>query len=224
MIKLFVASTPVEASQAILSSFSTSISIEKIDKHSIKSLSHSQDSLFDEPTYFFIEDALLTKPEVVSIVEKELNIIGTISKNTQSSAAEVIHTNEIEIINVQPDNRAEPTPWKLVQSMLDNTHKINEDDLIYFSSNINNFRFFLNLLEKDLLRLMMVGIESPENVAELMNEKVDFKYDVAKRRLDAIDEKKLSRFIEILWKIESINTKEFDEESSKRAMISLGYI
>ena len=150
-------------------------------------------------------------------------ILGTITKNTSVSSSELIYDNDIEILTID-DISTETTPWNLVKCIFDKTQKFNEDDLIYFSSNENNFRFLMNLLEKDCLRFLMLQIESPDKLSKLMGEKVDFKYDVAKRRLESFDNEKASQFIELMWKIDSINSRDFEPESSKRALISLTYL
>ena len=224
MIKLCVSNTPVVSGDILKSNISEGIQLEHLEKSNIKNLSHSQDSLFETSPYFLIEDSLLTKADLTLIVEKELNIIGTISKNTQSSAAEIIDSNEIEIISFESETSSERTPWGIVQSILDKKQKVNEKDLLHFSSNQNNFRFLLNLIEKDLFRLLILNTESPEKLSKLMDEKIDFKYEVAQRRLNNFDEEQIVRFIEIIWKIESVNTKEYDIENSKRALIALSYV
>lgn len=224
MIKLCVSNTPVVSGDILKSNISEGIQLEHLEKSNIKNLSHSQDSLFETSPYFLIEDSLLTKADLTLIVEKELNIIGTISKNTQSSAAEIIDSNEIEIISFESETSSERTPWGIVQSILDKKQKVNEKDLLHFSSDQNNFRFLLNLIEKDLFRLLILNTESPEKLSKLMDEKIDFKYEVAQRRLNNFDEEQIVRFIEIIWKIESVNTKEYDIENSKRALIALSYV
>lgn len=224
MIKLCVSNMPVVSGDILKSNISEGIQLEHLEKSNIKNLSHSQDSLFETSPYFLIEDSLLTKGDLTLIVEKELNIIGTISKNTQSSAAEIIDSNEIEIISFESETSSERTPWGIVQSILDKKKKVNEKDLLHFSSDQNNFRFLLNLIEKDLFRLLILNTESPEKLSKLMDEKIDFKYEVAQRRLNNFDEEQIVRFIEIIWKIESVNTKEYDIENSKRALIALSYV
>ena len=224
MIKLCVSNTPVVSGDILKSNIAEGIQLEHLEKSNIKNLSHSQDSLFETSPYFLVEDSLLTKADITLIVEKELNIIGTISKNTQSSAAEIIDSNKIEIISFETETSSERTPWGIVQSILDKKQKMNEKDLLHFSSDQNNFRFLLNLIEKDLFRLLILNTESPEKLAKLMDEKTDFKYEVAQRRLNNFDEDQIVRFIEIIWKIESVNTKEYDIENSKRALIALSYV
>ena len=82
----------------------------------------------------------------------------------------------------------------------------------------------LNLIEKDLFRLLILNTESGEKLSKLMDEKIDFKYEVAQRRLNNLDEEQIVRLIQIIWKIESLNTKEYDIENSKRALIALSYV
>ena len=93
MIKLCVSNTPVVSGDILRSNISEGIQLEQLEKSNIKTLSHSQDSLFETSPYFLIEDSLLTKSDLNLIVAKELNVIGTISKNTQSSAAAVSYTH-----------------------------------------------------------------------------------------------------------------------------------
>jgi len=224
MIKLCVSNTPVVSGDILRSNISEGIQLEQLEKSNIKTLSHSQDSLFETSPYFLIEDSLLTKSDLNLIVEKELNVIGTISKNTQSSAAEIIDSNKIEIISFESETNSERTPWGIVQSILDKKQKVNEKDLLHFSSDQNNFRFLLNLIEKDLFRLLILNTESGEKLSKLMDEKIDFKYEVAQRRLNNLDEEQIVRLIQIIWKIESLNTKEYDIENSKRALIALSYV
>lgn len=224
MIKLCVSNTPVVSGDILKSNIAEGIQLEHLEKSNIKNLSHSQDSLFETSPYFLVEDSLLTKADLTLIVEKELNIIGTISKNTQSSAAEIIDSNKIEIISFETETSSERTPWGIVQSILDKKQKMNEKDLLHFSSDQNNFRFLLNLIEKDLFRLLILNTESGEKLSKLMDEKIDFKYEVAQRRLNNLDEEQIVRLIQIIWKIESLNTKEYDIENSKRALIALSYV
>ena len=224
MIKLCVSNTPVVSGDILKSNIAEGIQLEHLEKSNIKNLSHSQDSLFETSPYFLVEDSLLTKTDLTLIVEKELNIIGTISKNTQSSAAEIIDSNKIEIISFDNETSSERTPWGIVQSILDKKQKMNEKDLLHFSSDQNNFRFLLNLIEKDLFRLLILNTESGEKLSKLMDEKIDFKYEVAQRRLNNLDEEQIVRLIQIIWKIESLNTKEYDIENSKRALIALSYV
>jgi hypothetical protein len=70
----------------------------------------------------------------------------------------------------------------------------------------------------------MLRIDTPKELSKLMNEKVDYRYDVAKKRMDRIDEPTATKLIELLWKIDNVNSRKFDPESSKRALISLSYI
>ena len=46
---------------------------------------------------------------------------------------------------------------------------MNEKDLLHFSSDQNNFRFLLNLIEKDLFRLLILNTESGEKLSKLMD-------------------------------------------------------
>ena len=223
MIKLIISNKPAALIDFRDLDISLDFDIQKIQKDQIKILTNNQDSLFGNSMRYFIEGSLLTKKDLTFIIENEIHILGTITKNTYSSSSELIYDNDIEVITVD-DISTEITPWNLVQSIFEKSQKFNGNDLIYFSSNENNFRFLMNLLEKDYLRLLMLEIETPENLAKLMEEKVDFRYDVAKRRLGTFDEERAAKFVQLMWKIDNINSREFDPENSKRALISLTYL
>ena len=68
MIKLCVSNLPLVSADILKSNFFEGIQLEKIDKSNINNLSHSQDSLFETSTYFFVEDSLLTKTDLSLIV------------------------------------------------------------------------------------------------------------------------------------------------------------
>jgi len=197
--------------------------IKKIDRKQTKILTNSQASLFGNSICYIIEDSLLKKKDLIFLTENKINILGTITKNTSVSSSELIYDNDIELLTIA-DLSKETTPWNLVNSIFDKSRKFNEEDLIYFSSNENNFRFLMNLLEKDLLRFLMLEIQNPDKLSKLMGEKVDFKYDVAKRRLGAFDEEKASKLVKLMWKIDDINSRDFEPDNSKRALISLTYL
>ena len=82
----------------------------------------------------------------------------------------------------------------------------------------------MNVLEKDIFRFLLLKVKDQKEVAEIFNEKVDFKYKIALKRISKIDDKTVVRLIDLLWRVDSINSKQFDEETSKRALISLSYI
>ena len=80
MIKLCVSNTPVVSGDILKSNISEGIQLEHLEKSNIKNLSHSQDSLFETPPYFLIEDSLLTKADLTLIVEK-MYFIGQFLRN-----------------------------------------------------------------------------------------------------------------------------------------------
>ena len=86
----------------------------------------------------------------------KLKFIGTINKNTLSSIPELIHENKIKVIKIE-DEKEDYSPWDLVQAILDKTKKMDEKSLLHFSKTDNDFRFFMNVLEKDIFRFYLLG-------------------------------------------------------------------
>ena len=223
MIKLIISRKPAALSDFRDLGILLDFDIRNVQKDQVKILTNNQEMLFGNPISYFIDGSLLTKNDLTFIINNGINILGTITKNTLSSSSELIHDNDIDIFTVD-DTSTEHTPWNLVQTIFSKSLKFNENDLIYFSSNENNFRFLMNLLEKDYLRFLMLQIKTPDKLSKLMAEKVDFRYEVAKRRLGAFDEERASKFAEIMWKIDNVNSREFDPDSTKRALIALSYL
>ena len=222
MSALAISSKPVSISEFKIIT-DKYLTVKEISKEEIETLTSSQESLFEEEVCYFISNSLLNKSDLDELVKMKLKFIGTINKNTLSSIPELIHENKIKVIKIE-DEKEDYSPWDLVQAILDKTKKMDEKSLLHFSKTDNDFRFFMNVLEKDIFRFLLLKVKDQKEVAEIFNEKVDFKYKIALKRISIIDDKTVIKLIDLLWRVDSINSKQFDEETSKRALISLSYI
>ncbi len=91
-----------------------------------------------------------------------------------------------------------------------------------FTSNERDFRNFLSYFIKELLRLKMLFEFKPKEVADLLKEKKDYKYNDALKKTKSLDQNKINRAIQYTHKIEkSINQYGYEIENSKRYLISM---
>ena len=91
-----------------------------------------------------------------------------------------------------------------------------------FTSNERDFRNFLSYFVKELIRLKILTEFDPNDVAEILKEKKDYKYNDALKKIKSLDKKKINRAIQYSHKIEkSINQYGYELENSKRYLISV---
>ena len=68
----------------------------------------------------------------------------------------------------------------------------------------------------------MLNVFDPNEVAEILKEKKDYKYNDALKKLKSLDLEKINRAIQYTHKIEkSINEYGYEIENSKRYLISI---
>ena len=91
-----------------------------------------------------------------------------------------------------------------------------------FTLNERDFRNFLSYFIKELSRLKMLNEFDPNEVAEILKEKKDYKYNDALKKIKSLDQNKINRAIKYTHKIEkSINQYGYEIENSKRYLISM---
>ena len=91
-----------------------------------------------------------------------------------------------------------------------------------FTQSERDFRNFLSYFTKELVRLKMLIEIKPKEVAEILNEKNDYKYQDASKKIKSIDKYKIDKAIRYTHKIEkSINKFGYEIENAKRYLVSL---
>ena len=197
---------------------SFNISLEKL---SIKDIPNQAQSLFVSDKYKFIFDEFITVTSFDKLkIDLEDNYIFQIKKSNLSKFTSL--GSSIEVLYLDSPKKENYFPWDLTNVIYSSRKSIDLRLFEYFTLNERNFRNFLSYFIKELSRLIML-IELDQNeVAEILKEKKDYKYNDALKKLKSLDLNKINRAIKYTHKIEkSINQYGYEIENSKRYLISI---
>ena len=197
---------------------SLNISFEKV---SIKDIPNQAQSLFDNDKYKFIFDEFITMSSFNKLkINLEENYIFQIKKSNLSKFTSL--GPDVDVFYLDSQKQENYFPWDLTNLLYSKRKLLDLKLLNYFTSNERDFRNFLSYFIKELLRLKMLFEFEPKEVADLLKEKKDYKYNDALKKIKSIDQKKINRAIKYTHKIEkSINQYGYEIENSKRYLISM---
>ena len=199
-----------------LSSFN--ISLEKI---SIKDIPNQAQSLFDDDKFKFIFDEFITFSSFNKLkIDLEDNYIFQIKKSNLSKFTSL--GSDVDVLYLDSAKKESYFPWDLTNLIYSSRKSIDLKLLDSFTSNERDFRNFLSYFIKELIRLRLLTEFDPIDVAEILKEKKDYKYNDALKKIKSLDKKKINRAIQYSHKIEkSINLYGYELENSKRYLISV---
>ena len=197
---------------------SFNISFEKV---SIKDIPNQARSLFDNDKYKFIFDEFITISSFNKLkINLEDNYIFQIKKSNLSKFTSL--GPDVDVFYLDSQKKESYFPWDLTNLIYSHRKSLDLKLLNSFTSNERDFRNFLSYFIKELLRLKMLFEFEPEEVADLLKEKKDYKYNDALKKIKSLDQNKINRAIKYTHKIEkSINQYGYEIENSKRYLISL---
>ena len=215
MMKLLVTDNLVsDLSQ--LDSFN--INFEKI---SIKDIPNQEQSLFDDDKFKFIFDEFITISSFNKLkIDLNDNYIFQIKKSNLSKFTSL--GSEVDVLYLDSQKKENYFPWDLTNLIYSSRKTIDLKLLDSFTSNERDFRNFLSYFIKELIRLKMLTEFEPNEVAEILKEKKDYKYNDALKKIKNLDQKKINRALRYSHKIEkNINQYGYELENSKRYLISV---
>ena len=195
------------------------ISLEKI---SINDIPNQAQSLFDDDDKFkFIFDEFITISSFNKLkIDLDDNYIFQIKKSNLSKFISL--GSEVDVLYLDSQKKENYFPWDLTNLIYSSRKSIDLKLLDSFTSNERDFRNFLSYFIKELIRLKMLTEFDPNEVAEILKEKEDYKYNDALKKIKNLDQKKINRAIQYSHKIEkSINQYGYELENSKRYLISV---
>ena len=197
---------------------SFNINLEKI---SIKDIPNQAQSLFDDDKFKFIFDEFITISSFNKLkIDLDDNYIFQIKKSNLSKFISL--GSEVDVLYLDSQKKENYFPWDLTNLIYSSRKSIDLKLLDSFTSNIKDFRNFLSYFVKELIRLKMLNEFDPNEVAEILKEKKDYKYNDALKKIKNLDQKKINRAIQYSHKIEkSINLYGYEIENSKRYLISV---
>jgi len=197
---------------------SFNISLEKI---SINDIPNQARSLFDDDKFKFIFDEYITFSSFNKLkIDLQDNYIFQIKKSNLSKFTSL--GSDVDVLYLDSPKKESYFPWDLTNLIYSSRKSIDIKLLDSFTSNERDFRNFLSYFIKELIRLKLLTEFDPNDVAEILKEKKDYKYNDALKKIKSLDKKKINRAIQYSHKIEkSINLYGYELENSKRYLISI---
>ena len=197
---------------------SFNISLEKV---SINDIPNQAQSLFDDDKFKFIFDEFITFSSFNKLkIDLEDNYIFQIKKSNLSKFTSL--GSDVDVLYLDSPKKESYFPWDLTNLIYSSRKSIDIKLLDSFTSNERDFRNFSSYFIKELIRLKLLTEFDPNDVAEILKEKKDYKYNDALKKIKSLDKKKINRAIQYSHKIEkSINLYGYELENSKRYLISI---
>tara|TARA_Y100001970_G_C14043428_1_gene755047 strand:- start:234 stop:911 length:678 start_codon:yes stop_codon:yes gene_type:complete len=178
-------------------------------------------ALFQSDNFQFVSDSFVTYSDLKKMnYDFNEKYIFQVKKNnlkTFSAVAELIETH-------YPENKksAEIYPWDLVNIIFSKQKKLTNEIIDKFCNDETVFRQFLSYFNKELQRLLLIYKYDEKKVAEVLSEKVDYKYELAQKRRDKLNVIDLENSLSMIYKIEKLNTNSsFNQENAKRFVVSI---
>ena len=197
---------------------SFNINLEKI---SIKDIPNQAQSLFENDKFKFVFDEFVTLTSFNKLnINLEDNYIFQIKKSNLSKFTSL--GANIDVLHLDIDKKENFYPWDLTNIIYNSRKSIDVKLLNSFTFNERDFRNFISYFIKELIRLKMLIEFDPKEVAETLNEKNDYKYQDASKKIKSIDKNKIDKAIRYTHKIEkSINKFGYEIENAKRYLVSI---
>ena len=192
-----------------------------LEKMSIKDIPNQAQSLFENDKFKFIFDEFITITTFNKLnINLEDNYIFQIKKTNLSKFTSL--GTVVDVLHLEQQKKENYFPWDLTNAIYSSRTTLDLKMLDSFTLNEREFRNFLSYFIKELIRLKMLIEFEPKLVSEVLNEKNDYKYKDALKKIKSVDQKKIDRAIRYTHKIEkNINQYGYEIENSKRYIVSI---
>ena len=194
------------------------INLEKI---SIKEVPNQAQSLFENDKYKFVFDEFVTLTSFKKLnINLEDNFIFQIKKSNLSKFTSL--KSNIDVLHLELEKKENFFPWDLTNIIYSSRKSIDLKLLNSFTLNEKDFRNFISYFIKELIRLKMLIEYDSKEVSEILNEKNDYKYQDATKKINNLDDKTINKAIQSTHKIENIiNKYGYEVENAKRYLVSI---
>ena len=194
------------------------VSLEKI---SIKDVHNQAQSLFENDKFKFVFDEFVTLTSFNKLnINLEDNYIFQIKKSNLSKFTSL--GADIDVLHLDIEKKETFYPWDLTNIIYSSRKSIDLKLLNSFTLNERDFRNFISYFIKELIRLKMLIEFDPKEVVKILNEKNDYKYQDAMKKINNLDSRKINKAIQNTHKIEKIiNQYGYEVENAKRYLVSI---
>ena len=218
MTELIVTPSLISDLSSINKELKIKSNIEKLTYEEFKN--ENSISLFENDTYKFIYDQYVSYSEL-----KKFNYnfnekyIFQIKKQKLSKFSS--ENKEIKIHYLVPNKENEIFAWDFTKILFSSKIKLSSDVVDHFCNSENTFMQFLSYFQKELIRLKLTFLYEDDEISNLLNEKIDYKYQLARERKSQHTLEDIDSCIERIYKIEKLILENgFNTENAKRFIVS----
>tara|TARA_B100000427_G_scaffold75073_1_gene61161 strand:+ start:158 stop:835 length:678 start_codon:yes stop_codon:yes gene_type:complete len=192
--------------------------IEKISFEEF--ISENSITLFENDNYKFIYDKYVSYSELNKInFNFNENYIFQIKKQNLSKFSN--ENSEINVHYVEPHKEKEIFPWDFTKILFSSKIQLQSEIVDHFCINENTFKQFLSYFHKELIRLKLTFLYDDDEISNVLVEKIDYKYQLARERNSKYNIADIDKCLENIYKIEKLILESgFNSENAKRFIVS----
>jgi len=192
--------------------------IEKISYEEF--ISENSITLFENDNYKFIYDKYVSYSELNKInFNFNENYIFQIKKQNLSKFSN--ENSEINVHYIEPHKAKEIFPWDFTKILFSSKIQLQSEIVDHFCINENTFKQFLSYFHKELIRLKLTFLYDDDEISNVLVEKIDYKYQLARERNSRYNIADIDKCLENIYKIEKLILESgFNSENAKRFIVS----
>ena len=192
--------------------------IEKISFEEF--ISENSITLFENDNYKFIYDKYVSYSELNKInFNFNENYIFQIKKQNLSKFSN--ENSEINVHYIEPHKEKEIFPWDFTKILFSSKIQLQSEIVDHFCINENTFKQFLSYFHKELIRLKLTFLYDDDEISNVLVEKIDYKYQLARERNSKYNIADIDKCLENIYKIEKLILESgFNSENAKRFIVS----
>jgi len=192
--------------------------IEKISFEEF--ISENSITLFENDNYKFIYDKYVSYSELNKInFNFNENYIFQIKKQNLSKFSN--ENSEINVHYIEPHKAKEIFPWDFTKILFSSKIQLQSEIVDHFCINENTFKQFLSYFHKELIRLKLTFLYDDDEISNVLVEKIDYKYQLARERNSKYNIADIDKCLENIYKIEKLILESgFNSENAKRFIVS----
>ena len=192
--------------------------IEKISFEEF--ISENSITLFENDNYKFIYDKYVSYAELNKLnFNFNENYIFQIKKQNLSKFSN--ENSEINVHYIEPQKEKEIFPWDFTKILFSSKIQLQSEIVDHFCINENTFKQFLSYFHKELIRLKLTFLYDDDEISNVLVEKVDYKYQLARERNSKYKIDDIDKCLENIYKIEKLILESgFNSENAKRFIVS----
>ena len=192
--------------------------IEKISFEEF--ISENNITLFENDNSKFIYDKYVTFAELnkLNFNFKE-NYIFQVKKQNLSKFSN--ENSEINVHYIDPQKEKEIFPWDFTKILFSSKMQLQSEIVDNFCIDENKFKQFLSYFQKELIRLKLTFLYDDDEISNVLLEKIDYKYQLARERKSKHNIEDIDKCLENIYKIEKLILESgFNSENAKRFIVS----